>query len=103
MADRTGERWFGAELYRHRGQWLAKCCQAERADMEACFHRAIALSQRQRAKSWELRAATSLAHFLRDQGKRAEARRLLAQVYGCFEEGFDTLDLQEARAFLDDM
>ena len=67
----------------------------------ACFERAIAIAREQQAKSWELRAAMSMVRLWRDQGKRDEARDLLAPVYGWFTEGFDTIDLKEARALLD--
>ena len=71
------------------------------AKAEACFEHALAVARAQQAKSWELRAATSMARLWRDQGKRDQARDLLAPVYGWFTEGFDTLDLQEAKALLD--
>jgi predicted ATPase len=67
------------------------------------FDRALAVAKKQQAKSWELRAATSTARLWRDQGKRHEARELLAQVYGWFTEGFDTRDLREAKALLDEL
>ena len=70
---------------------------------EAHFMRAIAVARRQQAKSWELRAAMSLARLWRDQGKPQQARELLAPVYGWFTEGFDTLDLKEAKALLDEL
>ncbi len=70
-------------------------------EAEACFHKAIAIAQKQEAKSWELRAATSLARLWQQQGKNAEARDLLAPVYNWFTEGFDTADLKDARALLD--
>ena len=68
---------------------------------EACFCHALAIARRQQAKSWELRVATSLARLWQQQGKRAEARTLLAPVYDWFTEGLDTADLQEAKALLD--
>ena len=68
---------------------------------EACFQQALAVARRQQAKSWELRAARSLARLWQQQGKQAEARELLAPIYGWFTEGFDTADLQEAKALLD--
>jgi predicted ATPase len=102
-AQKTGEQWFEAELHRHRGEWLAACGRAEQAEIEACFHRAREVARQQRARMWELRAATSLAHFWWRYGKCAEARELLTPVYGWFEEGFDTLALQEAKALLDKM
>ena len=71
------------------------------AKAETYFERALAVAREQQAKSWELRAAMSMARLWRDQGKRNEARDLLAPVYGWFTEGFDTLDLKEAKALLD--
>ena len=73
------------------------------AEAEAYFERAIAIARAQQAKSWELRAAMSLARLWRDQGKRDAARDLLAPVYNWFTEGFDTLDLKEAKALLDEL
>jgi predicted ATPase len=73
------------------------------ATAEAHFERAIAIAREQKAKSWELRAATSMARLWRDQGRRNEARGLLAPVYGWFTEGFDTRDLKEAKALLDEL
>jgi predicted ATPase len=73
------------------------------AKAEAHFERALAVARAQQAKSWELRAATSLARLWRDQGKRNEARELLAPVYGWFTEGFDTRDLKEANTLLDQL
>ena len=70
---------------------------------EACYRRAIERARSQEAKSWELRAATSLARLWRNQGKRAEARELLAPVYGWFTEGFDTGDLRDAKALLEQL
>ena len=73
------------------------------AKAEAYFERAIAVARSQQAKSWELRAAMSMARLWRDQAKRVEARELLAPVYGWFTEGFDTLDLKEAKTLLDEL
>ena len=73
------------------------------AQAEACFQQALAVARRQQAKSWELRAAMSLARLWQQQGKRAEARALLAPIYGWFTEGFDTADLQEAKALLEEL
>jgi predicted ATPase len=67
------------------------------------FHRALEIARQQQAKSWELRAATSMARLWRDQGKRAEARDLLGRIYGWFTEGFDTLDLKEAKSLLEQL
>jgi class 3 adenylate cyclase/predicted ATPase len=102
-ADRMGERWFEAELHRLQGEWLAAHRRKERQRSEACFHRAIDVAQSQDAKMFELRASTSLARLWRDQGIRTEARDLLAPIYGWFTEGFDTRDLKEAKALLDEL
>jgi predicted ATPase len=77
--------------------------EPDAAKAVAYFDRALAVSCQQQAKSWELRAAMSMARLWRDQGKRDEARDLLAPVYGWFTEGFDTLDLKEAKALLDEL
>ena len=92
-----------AEAYRLQGELLQRQAVPDAAQAEACFHQALAIARRQQAKSWELRAATSLARLWQRQGKRAEARELLAPVYGWFTEGFDTADLQEARALLEEL
>jgi predicted ATPase len=73
------------------------------ADAEACFHTAIEVAQRQQAKSLELRAVTSLARLWQQQGKKQEAHQLLSEIYGWFTEGFDTKDLQEAKALLEEL
>jgi predicted ATPase len=99
--ERTGERWFEAELHRRRGELLLSLAEGERGKAEACFHRSIAVSREQNAKMWELRAAMSLAQLWRDQGRRADARDLLTPLYGWFTEGFDTADLKDAKALLD--
>ena len=77
--------------------------EPDAAKAEAYFERALAVARKQQAKSWELRAAMSLARLLRDRGKRDAACELLAPVYGWFTEGFDTLDLKEAKALLDEL
>jgi len=101
MVDRTGERWFAAELNRLKGQLLLRQGRTEAAEE---FHwRALRIAQEQEAKLWELRAAVSLARLRRDQGRRAEACDLLAPVHGWFTEGFDTPDLKEAKTLLDDL
>jgi predicted ATPase len=98
LAEKTDEHVFEAELHRLQGDLL---CQSQRpSEAEAEFARAIKIARQQQAKSWELRAATSLARLWRDQGREAEARDLLAPVYGWFTEGFDTRDLVEAKALL---
>jgi predicted ATPase len=100
---RTGQQWFDAESYRIRGEVLWKRDLATPAPAEQAFLTAVTIAKQQKARSFELRAALSLARLWRDQGKRENARELLAQVYGWFTEGFDTLDLQEAKALLDEL
>jgi predicted ATPase len=102
-AGRMGERWFEAELRRVQGDWLGVHRRDAQQQAEACFHRALAVAREQRARLWELRAAMSLARLWRDQGKVQQARELLAPVYGWFTEGFDTLDLKDAKALLDEL
>jgi predicted ATPase len=97
--ERTGERWLVAELNRHKGQLLLRQGHPEAA--EELYRNALSIAEDQGAKLWELRAAVSLARLRRDQGRRAEARNLLAPVYGWFTEGFDTPDLKDAKALLD--
>jgi predicted ATPase len=99
--ETTGETWFEAEIYRVAGEIELKSADPKVA--QAHFERALAVARQQQAKSWELRAAMSMARFWRDQGKRDEARELLAPVYGWFAEGFDTRDLKEAKALLDEL
>jgi DNA-binding SARP family transcriptional activator/predicted ATPase len=101
--ERTGERKFEAELYRLKGELLLGQVEADRCYREAekCFERALEFARGQRAKSWELRAATSLSRLWHTQGRGEEARELLQEVYGWFTEGFDTADLTEAKALLD--
>src|SRR5215813_9954975 len=103
LVDTTGERWCEAELYRLKGALLLQQHADNQAEAETCFHRAISLAQTQQAKSWELRVATSLARLWQSQGKRQEAHDLLAPVYGWFTEGFDTADLKDAKALLDEL
>jgi predicted ATPase len=101
IVERTGEHWFTAELNRHKGQLLLRRGNSEAA--EELYRKALSIAEEQGAKLWELRAAMSLARLRRDQDCRAEARDLLAQVYGWFTEGFDTPDLKEAKALLDEL
>ena len=101
IAERTGERWFAAELNRHKGELLLRQRNFEAA--EKLYRKALSIAQEQEAKLWELRAAVSLARLGRDQDRRAEARDLLAPIYGWFTEGFDTPDLKEAKALLDEL
>ena len=100
---RTGGRWLEAELHRLRGELLLALPELDQAAAEACFRRAVAVAREQGARTWELRAATSLARLWRGPGQAAEARDLLAPVYGWFTEGFDTPDLREAKALLDEL
>jgi predicted ATPase len=100
LAEQTGEHWTDAFLHRVRGEILLKRDPANAAPAEQAFLTAITVAQQQMAKSFELRAAMSMARLWRDQGKRDEARDLLAPVYGWFTEGFDTRDLKEAKALL---
>ena len=90
-----------AELNRQRGQLLQRQGHTEAA--EELYGKALSIAREQDAKLWELRAAASLARLRRDQGRRAEARELLAPVHGWFTEGFDTPDLKEAKALLDEL
>jgi class 3 adenylate cyclase/predicted ATPase len=98
-----GERWYEAEVNRIAGEIALKSPQTGVAKAQVYFERALAVARQQQAKSWELRAAMSMARLWRDQGKRDEARELLAPVYGWFTEGFDTRDLKEAKALLDEL
>jgi predicted ATPase len=99
----TKETWHGAEVHRAAGEIALMLPEADTAKARVYFERALAVARQQQAKSWELRAAMSMARLWRDQGKREEARELLAPVYGWFTEGFDTLDLKEAKALLDEL
>jgi tetratricopeptide (TPR) repeat protein len=100
LAEQTEDRWYRAETVRVRGDVLL--ATGDRAGAEAGYHEAIAIAQQQSGKMWELRAAMSLARLWREQGKLAEARDLLAPVYGRFTEGFGTPILAEAKALLAD-
>jgi predicted ATPase len=102
-AETTGERWFEAEVHRIAGEIALKSPHPDAAKAEAYFEHALAVARRQQAKSWELRAAMSMARLWRDQGKTQQARELLAPVYGWFTEGFDTRDLKEAKALLGEL
>ena len=101
--ETTKERWWEAEIHRIAGEIALKSPAPDAAKAEAYFERALAVARAQQAKSWELRAAMSMARLKRDQGKRDAARDLLAPVYGWFTEGFDTLDLKEAKTLLDEL
>jgi predicted ATPase len=101
--ETTGEKWYEADVHRIAGEIALMSPEPDAAKAEACFERALAVARAQQAKSWELRAAISMARLWRDQGKRDEARELLAPVYSWFTEGFDTLDLKQAKALLDEL
>ena len=99
----TKEKWFEADIHRMAGEIALKSPERDAAKAQSYFERALALARAQQAKSWELRAAMSMARLWRDQGKQQQARELLAPVYGWFTEGFDTLDLKEAKALLEEL
>jgi len=101
--ETTGEKWYEAEIHRTAGEIAIKSPEPDTAKAETYFDRALAVARKQQAKSWELRSAMSMARLWRDQGKPQQARELLAPVYGWFAEGFDTLDLKEAKALLDEL
>jgi predicted ATPase len=103
VIERTKETWFEANVHRLAGEVALMPSQPDMAKAEAYFERALEVARQQQAKSWELRAAMSMARLWRDQGKRTEARDLLAPVYGWFTEGFDTRDLKEAKALLEEL
>ena len=125
MVERNGESYYEAELYRLKGEltlqskvesekWKEKSQKARipstqhltsstQAEAEACFLKAIDIALKQQAKSWELRATTSLARLWQQQGKKDAARQMLGEVYGWFTEGFDTVDLKEAKALLKEL
>jgi predicted ATPase len=92
-----------AETYRLQGELLLRQAAPDAVQAEACFQQAIAVASHQQAKSWELRAAMSLSRLWQQQSKRAEAYALLAPIYGWFTEGFDTADLKEAKALLEEL
>ena len=103
VVDKTGERYWEAELYRLKGKLLLALLAEQYTEAATCFHQALDIAPHQQAKSLELRAATSLSRLWQQQGKRVEARELLAPIYGWFTEGFDTANLQEAKALLDEL
>jgi predicted ATPase len=101
--EKTGETWFETEVYRIAGDVALKLPQPDAAKAQAHFEHALAVARQQQAKSWELRAAMSLARLWRSQGKPQQARGLLAPVYRWFTEGFDTRDLKEAKTLLEEL
>jgi predicted ATPase len=107
LANKNGERWWEAELYRRKGElWFQSKVQDSKFKVEEAeryFYKAIEITRKQSAKSLELRAVMSLARLWQQQGKEGEARQILADIYGWFTEGFDTADLQEAKALLEEL
>jgi predicted ATPase len=102
QVEKTGEGTFKAEMYRLQGELTLRGGD-DASSAEACFNRALQTARRQGAKAWELRAATSMSRLRKKQGKTAEARKLLRNVYTWFTEGYDTADLKDARALLDEL
>ena len=100
LIEESNQRGSEAEVHRVAGEIALKSPEADATKAEEYFDRALAVARHQQAKSWELRAAMSMARLWRDQGKVLQARELLAPVYGWFTEGFDTSDLKEAKALL---
>jgi predicted ATPase len=103
LVDYTAERYWEAEIYRLKGELLWRQAIPDATQAETCFQRALAVARRQQAKSWEMRTAISLSRLWQQQGRRDEARALLAPVYHWFTEGFDTADLQDAKALLEEL
>ena len=102
-AHNTGEQYYKAELYRLNGELLLRQAVPDEKQTATCFQQALTVARHQQARSWELRAATSLARLWRNRGKRDAARDLLAPLHASFTEGFDTPDLRDAKALLDDL
>ena len=103
MAHRNGERYYQAELYRLKGELLLMSSKDATADAESCFKRAIEIARKLKAKSLELRAAMSLSRFYQSRNQQEKAQGLVSQVYGSFTEGFETRDLREARALIEEL
>ena len=103
VADEHENRVFEAEAHRLKGELLLRQNDSNAAEARGCYERAIEIARKQSAKSWELRATTSLARLLRDTNGRDEARAMLAEIYGWFTEGFDTADLKDAKTLLDEL
>ncbi len=99
----SGERFYEGEIYRLKGELALALSQKNQAEAETCFRQAVDIARQQSAKSLELRAAMSLCRLLQRQGEREEAQQMLAQIYGWFTEGFDTADLKEAKALLEEI
>jgi predicted ATPase len=103
VTNETEWRQHEAEIHRLKGELLLRQDHSNRAEAQSCFERAIEIARKQSAKSWELRATTSLARLLRDNGRRDEARAILDEIYSWFTEGFDTADLKDAKALIDEI
>jgi predicted ATPase len=103
VSNETGECLAESELHRLKGELLLTLSRDNQTEAEQCFHEALEIASSQQAKSWELRAATSLAKLWQSEGKRREAHDLLAPVYNWFTEGFDTADLKDAKALLTEL
>src|SRR5262249_47935584 len=101
LVETTGERYYAAELHRLKGELLLQHAAPEVSHAKTCFQRPLARARRHQAKALELRAAMSLGRLWQQQGKQDAARELLAPIYDWFTEGFDTADLQEAKALLE--
>jgi predicted ATPase len=101
--ERSKEKWCEAEVHRVAGEVAVKSPAPDTEKAEKHFEHALSIAHSQQAKSWEVRAAMSMARLWRDQGKPQQARELLTPVYGWFTEGFDTLDLKDAKALLDEL
>jgi len=102
-AEENENRHYEAETHRQKGELLLKKDDSNSAEAQSCFERAIGIARKQSAKSWELRATMSLARLFATQGRRYEARAILAKIYNWFTEGFDTADLKDAKALLDEL
>ena len=103
LLRRGGNRWFDAELLRLKGELLLLGSNGTEAEASQCFRDAIEMARHQNAKSWELRATMSLARLLAKQRYRDDARTMLTEICNCFTEGFETADLKDAKALLDDL
>jgi predicted ATPase len=105
LVEKTDERWYEAELYRLKGELLLAPARTRSRveEAEECFCQALSIARHQQAKSWELRTAMSLGRLWQRQGQCAAARQLVAEVYGWFTEGFDTADMHNAKALLEEL
>jgi predicted ATPase len=103
IAESDGDCYCEAETHRLRGELLLRKSESNRVEAEACFDRAIEVARHQSARWWELRATVSLARLLAKQGRLDKARTMLAEIYNWFTEGFDTADLKDAKALLDEL